>query len=183
MTVSLIKGQRINLNKETGKALAVVAMGLGWDILPGNRIDLDASALVLDAQGKLIETVYFGHKRSNDGAIVHTGDNLTGAGAGDDETINVDLNRLSERAAHVVFTVNNFTGQSFNVVSNAYCRLVDKSNNQEVARYNLSSQGGHTALIMTRLYKKDGDWRLQAVGELTNGRTAMDLVPAIQASL
>ncbi len=189
MGVSLSKGQRISLAKEGGGTLSQVTMGLGWDVAKakgflgkmtgGGSIDLDASCLMFDASKNLVDQVWFKQLKSKDGSVVHTGDNLTGAGDGDDESLNVDLGAIPADVASLVFVVNSFTGQSFAKVENAFCRVVDRSTGTELARYDLSSQGDHTAQIMVKLYRHGGDWKLHAIGENTRGRTFKDLVPAV----
>lgn len=188
MAISLSKGQTISLAKEQG--LDEVIMGLGWDVkkrggLFGRRsggIDLDASCLLFDSKSALIDTVYFGQLRSKDGSIQHTGDNRTGAGEGDDEQIIVKLSQLPGSVQTLVFVVNSFTGENFSQIENAFCRLVNRKNNEEIARYNLSAQGTHTAMLMTKLSKDSSGWQLQALGTPASGRTFQDLLPAIRSS-
>ena len=197
MAVNLTKGQKISLEKESGGGLQKVVMGLGWDMAKsggggflsgmlggGNdSIDLDASCLLFDAQNALKDTVYFGQLKSKDGSIRHSGDNLTGEGDGDDEQITVDLATMPAWVDTLVFTVSSFRGQSFDKVANAYCRLVNPSNGQEIARYQLSAQGPHTAQVMTKLYKHNGEWKMAALGDNCSGRTFKDMLPAITPSL
>jgi len=114
---------------------------------------------------------------------VHTGDNRTGDGDGDDEQIIVDLDKIPATVKSLVFTVSSYTGQTFAEVENAYCRLVDNSNKNEVARYTLSSQGSHTAQIMAKLYRHNGEWKMHAIGENGTGRTIADLLPKIVVHL
>ncbi|MGQ4481452.1 TerD family protein [Streptomyces sp. SAS_276] len=194
MSVNLGKGQQISLSKSDGSSLSSVRMGLGWQAAPrkgflaklaGSReIDLDASALLF-AGREPVDVVYFQHLTSNDGSVRHTGDNLTGgAGAGgDDEMILVDLGHVPDRVDQIVFTVNSFTGQTFAEVENAFCRLVDETNGQELARYTLSGGGTHTAQIMAKLHRDGGSWQLRAIGEPAAGRTFQDLLPAVAAHL
>ena len=161
MAINLQKGQKISLEKEAGGALASVVMGLGWDVAKkkglfgfggGNQsIDLDASCFMFDDNNQPVDLVYFGHLSSNDGSIQHSGDNRTGEGDGDDEQIAVNLARVPAHIKSLVFTVNNYTGQDFSQVENAYCRLVDGQSGKEIARYNLSAQGSHNAQIMAKL--------------------------------
>jgi len=193
MAINLQKGQKISLSKESGGTLSKVVMGLGWDAKKsgtsllkgmfggggGESIDLDASCVLFDEKNKVVDTVYFGHLKSKDGSIVHTGDNRTGDGDGDDEQIIVDLDKVPEQVKSLVFTVNSFTGQTFNSVENAYCRIVDNSNKKEIARYTLSSQGSHTAQIMAKLYRHNGEWKMHAIGENGTGRTIENLLPQI----
>lgn len=193
MSVSLQKGQKISLDKEAGSSLSRVVMGLGWDVAKkkglfgfgssSQSVDLDASCILFDANGLPVDCIWFRQLKSKDGSIVHTGDNRTGAGDGDDEQIVVDLSRVPAQVQNLVFTVNSFTGQSFSQVENAYCRLLNGDNQTEVARYNLSSQGSHTAQIMARLYRNNGEWKMHAIGESSNGVTVDELVPSIKPHL
>lgn len=195
MAINLQKGQKISLSKESGGALTKVVMGLGWDakkntggggLLKGmfggggsESIDLDASCVMFDEQNKLVDSIWFGQLKSKDGSVVHSGDNRTGAGDGDDEQIVVNLDKVPATVKSLVFTVNSFTGQTFDSVENAYCRMVDSSNNSEVARYTLSSQGSHTAQIMAKVYRHNGEWKMHAIGENGTGRTIDSLLPQI----
>ncbi|MEH6435297.1 TerD family protein [Massilia sp. DD77] len=190
MAVNLQKGQKISLDKEAGGALSRVTMGLGWDVAKskgffgfgggkGDAVDLDASCVLFDEANRPVDVVWFRQLKSRDGSISHTGDNRTGAGDGDDEQIVVELNRVPENVKALVFTVNSFTGQNFSTVENAYCRLLNAANNQEVARFNLSVQGSHTAQIMAKLYRHNGEWKMHAIGENGVGRTFDDLMPQI----
>lgn len=192
MAINLQKGQKISLTKESGGALSKVIMGLGWDakktgggLFKGmfgggsESIDLDASCVMFDDNNKAVDTVYFGHLKSKDGSIVHTGDNRTGDGDGDDEQIIVELDKVPANVKSLVFTVNSFTGQTFNAVENAYCRMVDSSTKNEIARYTLSAQGSHTAQIMAKLYRHNGEWKMHAIGENGTGRTIENLLPQI----
>ena len=199
MAVNLQKGQKISLNKEAGSTLTKIQMGLGWDVAQsgsgkkggflsglfgggaggGDSIDLDASCIMFDSNKQPVDAIWFGQLNSKDGSITHTGDNRTGAGDGDDEVINVDLSRIPANIQSLVFTVNSFTGQTFETVENAFCRIVNASNNSEVARYNLSSQGSHTAMVMAKVYRHNGEWKMHAIGETASGRTFQDLMPAI----
>ncbi|MDP2177227.1 TerD family protein [Methylicorpusculum sp.] len=191
MAISLTKGQKISLDKESGQALSKVIMGLGWDAAKkggmlgglfgggGGPIDLDASCVLFGEANKVIDTVWFKQLKSRDGSIRHTGDNLTGDGDGDDEQIIVDLSSVPANVTSLVFTVSSFTGQSFDAVDNAYCRIVNAANQQEIARYTLSNQGAHTAQIMAKVYRHNNEWKMHAIGESVNGRTIEQLVPLI----
>ena len=194
MSVNLQKGQKISLDKEAGGALSRVTMGLGWDVAKskgffgfgggsGQAVDLDASVVMFDESNRVVDTVWFRQLKSKDGSITHTGDNRTGAGDGDDEQISVELQRVPANVKSLVFTVNSFTGQNFSTVENAYCRLINAGNNQEVARFNLSVQGSHTAQIMAKLYRHGGEWKMHAIGENGSGRTFDDLMPLITPHL
>lgn len=194
MPISLVKGQKISLEKEAGGSLSRVVMGLGWDVVKPKglrgmfgggapEIDLDASCVLFDANRNPVDVVWFKQLQSRDGSIVHTGDNRTGAGAGDDEQIIVDLSRVPAEVATLVFVVNSFTGQDFSQIENAYCRIVDQATGREIAKYNLSGQGTHTAQVMAKLYRHGGEWKMHALGENASGRTFQDLMPKIQANV
>lgn len=195
MGISLAKEQKISLSKESS-GLTKVFMGLGWDpVKPkgflnslfgggdSGSIDLDASCLMFDEQKHLVDTVWFRQLKSHDGSIVHTGDNLTGDGDGDDEVINVDLTRIPSHVQTLVFVITSFRGQTFDKVDSAFCRLVDSSKNKEIARYTLSDKTPVTAQIMAKIYKENGEWMMQAIGEPTNGTVQTQLLPAIQRYL
>lgn len=196
MGINLQKGQKISLDKEAGGGLTRIVMGLGWDAAKGksgmlgglfggggDSIDLDASCLLFDEGGTLLDTVWFRQLRSKDGSIQHSGDNRTGDGDGDDEQIQVELSAIPANAKSLVFTVNNFTGQDFSKVENAYCRIVNASNDSEIARYDLSCQGGHNAMIMAKVYRHNNEWKMHAIGEVGQGQTPEKLLPQIQAHL
>jgi tellurium resistance protein TerZ len=188
MSISLTKGQKISLSKSGGATLKRVAMGLGWDAKKGlfgfgGSIDLDASCLLVDDGGNLLESVWFQQLHNADGTVQHSGDNLTGAGEGDDEVITVNLERLPAHIRALVFTVNSFTGQTFKSVQNAYCRLTDLDTHEELARYDLSGSGDHTGQIMAKLYRHEGGWKMHAIGENTRGRTFQDMLPMIRQNL
>ena len=189
MGVNLSKGQRISLEKEAGGALSKVVMGLGWDAVKtkgffgfGSKqqeIDLDASCLLFDEGKQLVDTVWFRQLRSQDGSIQHTGDNRTGAGDGDDEQIIVDLSRVPTNVKSLIFVVNSFTGQNFSQIENAFCRIVNGTNNKEIARYELTCQGSHTAQLMAKVYRHENEWKMHAIGENASGRTFHDMQPVI----
>jgi len=192
MTVTLTKGQRVSLEKRGGGALTKVRMGLGWDAVKkrglfGSRaqsIDLDASALLFDAAGVLVDQVWFKQLVSQDGAVRHTGDNLTGDGEGDDESIQVDLSRLPAAVETLVFTVNSFTGQDFSQIENASCRLLDETGGDtEIAKFNLTGSGRHTAQIMAKLSRDGAGWTMTALGIPASGRTFRDLLPALAGTV
>lgn len=186
MGITLEKKQTISLEKKGGAALSKISMGLGWDSAKsggffsnllggGGDIDLDASCIAMDSSGDMIDVVWFSKLRSDDGCITHSGDNRTGDGDGDDETIYVDLNRLPQKVKYLAFTVNSFTNQNFEKVKNAYCRIVDDGNT-ELARFNLSEQGSHTGLIMAYLTRDGAGWKVTAVGEKASGRSVQNLI-------
>lgn len=182
--ISLAKNQGISL-KKTAPTLKRAHMGLGWKgrkgvggffkkLLDGNSsIDLDASALGYDASGRRIEEVWFRRLRGT--GIVHSGDDRVGAGDGDNEIITVDLEAVNPAIKTLIFTVNSFTGETFNEIANAFVRLVDADTQKEIARFELSDSGNHTGLIMCKLVRNGSDWELVAIGERTNGRTFHDM--------
>lgn len=193
MSVNLQKGQKISLDKEAGSTLTRITMGLGWDAIKtkglfgfGGKtqsVDLDASCMLFDESGNPVDVVWFRQLKSKDGSIVHTGDNRTGAGDGDDEQILVDLTAVPASVKSLVFTVNSFTGQNFSQVENAYCRIINGADQKEVARFNLSVQGDHTAQIMAKLYRHSGEWKMHAIGENGSGQTFDQLLPKITPHL
>lgn len=173
--LSLVKGQRIDLTKGTG--LKIAAVGLGWDV--GDNFDLDAFAIAL-RDGKIKDTpadvLYFGSPKVGgkpvlfNGGLTHSGDNLTGAGAGDDETILIDFSKLPADVTEVVIAVNiyeaNNRRQNFGMVNNAFVRVYDFETKQEICKYDLTEDySAQTALVTGKLYKKDGEWKFAALGE------------------
>lgn len=178
--LNLEKGQKINLQKGDGSQLTKVFMGLGWDATTGffgggGSIDLDASCAMYTEAKQLVDTVSFLQLRSKDGSIKHSGDNRTGAGDGDDEVINVDLSAVSANVKTLVFTINSFQGQTFDKVKNCYARLVDDGTKNEVCKFTLSEKGNHTGMIMCKMYRYNGEWKMSAMGTPCNGRTISDI--------
>jgi len=179
-TVSLEKGAKVDITKGTG--LTKLAMGLGWDVNEGKKLnnesfDLDAFAAVLKG-GKSYngtESLCFFGKLTTAEGLAHSGDNLTGAGDGDDEVLQIDLSKVPADADEIVFAVNIYKAderkQNFGMVDNAFIRCFDPSTpNDSLAKYDLSEDfSGNTGVIMGKLYKKDGEWKFQALGEAKNG--------------
>jgi len=179
MSISLQKGQKVSLAKAGGGTLTRVKMGLGWDAVAkkglfgkgkAQTIDLDASCLLFDASGNHIDSVWFKQLRSKDGSILHTGDNLTGEGEGDDESINVDLNVVPAECERIVFPVSIYDAdnrsQNFGQVRNAFIRIVDRSDNNELARFDLTEDAStETAMVFGELYRHGGEWKFRAVGQ------------------
>ncbi|MFI6516430.1 TerD family protein [Spirillospora sp. NPDC050679] len=174
MGVSLSKGGNVSLTKQS-PGLTAVSVGLGWDLrtTTGTDFDLDASALVLDASGKIITDqhfVFFNNLRTPDGGVEHTGDNKTGAGEGDDEVINVNFGALPDTAERVAFAVSVYDadsrGQNFGQVRNAYIRVVNQGDRAEMARYDLSEDAStETAMVFGELYRNGAEWKFRAVGQ------------------
>jgi len=174
MTVSLSKGGNVNLTKEA-PGLTDVTVGLGWDArtTTGQDFDLDASALVLGADAKVLSDahfIFYNNLVSPEGTVRHSGDIRDGAAAGDDESIQVDLATLSPQTDRVVFAVTiheaQQRGQNFGQVSNAYIRVVNRANDAEIARYDLSEDASmEVAMIFGELYRNGSDWKFRAVGQ------------------
>ncbi|MFF2083855.1 TerD family protein [Nocardia sp. NPDC058176] len=174
MGVSLSKGGNVSLTKAAPN-LTAVAVGLGWDLrtTTGTDFDLDASAIALGADKKVVSNehfIFFNNLKSPEGAIEHAGDNRTGEGEGDDEAINVDLANTPETIESIVFPVSIYDGitrsQSFGQVRNAYIRVVDRSNGEELARYDLSEDAStETAMVFGELYRNGAEWKFRAIGQ------------------
>ncbi|MER6113447.1 TerD family protein [Streptomyces hirsutus] len=182
--VSLQKNQTVSLMKGGRPLLSQVRMGLGWEpAYRGKDIDLDASVIAYGPQRNHIDSCYFGKLQIVNGAIKHSGDNLTGEGGGDDETITVDLGRLPQEVSGLVFTVNSFSGQKFTEVAKAYCRLLDATTGEELVRFDLTSAEPQTGVMMAKLIRQfSGEWEMTAVGEFVKSRTVRGMVkPAAKA--
>ncbi|GHH94397.1 TerD family protein [Streptomyces capillispiralis] len=182
--VSLQKNQTVSLMKGGRPLLSQVKMGLGWEpAYRGKDIDLDASVIAYGPQRNHIDSCYFGKLQIVNGAIRHSGDNLTGEGGGDDEVITVDLGRLPQEVSGLVFTVNSFTGQKFTEVAKAYCRLLDATTGEELVRFDLTSAEPQTGVMMAKLIRQySGEWEMTAMGDFVKSRTVRGMVkPAAQA--
>ena len=174
MGVSLSKGGNVSLSKEAPN-LTAVAVGLGWDArsTTGTDFDLDASAIGAGADKKVVSDqhfVFFNNLRSPDGSVEHTGDNLTGEGEGDDEVINVNLAAVPANIESILFPVSIYDAetrsQSFGQVRNAYIRVVDQANGNELARYDLSEDAStETAMVFGELYRHGAEWKFRAIGQ------------------
>ncbi|WP_406120499.1 TerD family protein [Streptomyces sp. NBC_00989] len=174
MGVSLSKGGNVSLSKEA-PGLTAVLVGLGWDVrtTTGTDFDLDASALLLNASGKVISDqhfVFYNNLKSPEGSVEHTGDNTTGEGEGDDESIKVDLATVPAEVDKIVFPVSIHDGenrqQSFGQVRNAFIRVVNQAGGAELARYDLSEDAStETAMVFGELYRNGAEWKFRAVGQ------------------
>ena len=174
MSVNLTKGGNVSLTKQA-PGLNAVIVGLGWDArtTDGKSFDLDASAIVCDADGKVISDkhfIFFNNLTSPEGAVQHSGDNLTGEGGGDDEQVKVNLAGLPPEAARVVFPVSIYegdtAGQTFGQVRNAFIRVVNQADEAELARYDLSEDAStETAMVFGELYRNNDEWKFRAVGQ------------------
>lgn len=191
MSISLQKGQKVSLSKDNA-GLSKVVIGLGWDEVQQKKglfapkpqpIDCDASAIMLQG-GKLVsnsDVVFFGNLRHKTGSVQHMGDNLTGAGDGDDEQIIVDLSSVPSQYDRIVLVVNIYQaqkrGQHFGMIQNAFIRLVDGRNNKEMCKYNLTENySGMTAMIFGEVYRHNGEWKFSAIGQGTTDGGISQLV-------
>ncbi|MEU1169416.1 TerD family protein [Streptomyces microflavus] len=183
--VNLQKNQTVSLVKGGAPLLSKVKMGLGWEpAFRGKDIDLDASVIAYGPNRNHLDSCYFGKLTILNGAIKHSGDNLTGEGAGDDEVIVVDLGRIPAEATGLVFTVNSFTGQKFNEVAKAYCRLIDAASGEELVRFDLTGAEPQTGVMMAKLIKQfTGEWEMTAMGEFVKSRTVRGMVKPAAKSL
>ncbi|MFF2020268.1 TerD family protein [Streptomyces sp. NPDC058171] len=176
--VNLQKNQTVSLVKGGRPLLSQVKMGLGWEpAYRGKDIDLDASVIAYGPQRNHLDSCYFGKLSILNGSVKHSGDNLTGDGAGDDEVIVVDLGRLPQEATGLVFTVNSFSGQKFTEVAKAYCRLMDATTGEELARFDLTSAQPQTGVLMCKLIRQySGEWEMTALGDFVKSRTVRGMV-------
>ncbi|MEK5106221.1 TerD family protein [Cytobacillus sp. FSL K6-0129] len=199
MAISLQKGQRVDLTKGN-PSLSKILVGLGWDPVKqkssggllaglfggggGVDIDCDASVILLGDNDKLRnnkDVIYFGNLKSGDGSIQHTGDNLTGDGDGDDEQILIDLSRIPSHIHKLVFVVNIYDcvkrKQHFGMIQNAFIRIVNSNNHQELIHFNLTENyDGKTSLVAGEIYRHGQDWKFAAVGNGTQAATLSDIV-------
>ena len=174
MALSLSKGGNLSLSKEA-PGMTKVLVGLGWDArsTDGQDFDLDASAFLLKADGKVradSDFIFYNQLKSVDGSVEHTGDNRTGEGDGDDEAIKVDLSKVPADIDRIAFTVTIHEAearkQNFGQVRNAFIRIVNQDNNNEVARYDLAEDAStETAMIFAELYRNGAEWKFRAVGQ------------------
>ncbi|MFD6865010.1 TerD family protein [Streptomyces diastaticus] len=182
--VSLQKNQTVSLVKAGRPLLSRIKMGLGWEpAFRGKDIDLDASVIAYGPQRNQLDSCYFGRLSILNGAVKHSGDNLTGEGGGDDEVIVVDLGGLPADVSGLVFTVNSFSGQKFTEVAKAYCRLVDAATDEELVRFDLTSAEPQTGVLMAKLIRQfSGEWEMTAIGDFVKSRTVRGMVkPGAQA--
>lgn len=174
MSVSLTKGGNVSLTKQAPN-LTAVAVCLGWDVrtTTGADYDLDASAIATGENRRVLSDqhfVFFNNLKSPEGSIEHTGDNLTGEGEGDDETINVDLAATPPSITNIFFPVSIYDadnrGQSFGQVQNSYIRIVDRSTGSELARFDLTEDASsETAMVFGELYRRGQEWKFRAIGQ------------------
>ena len=192
MSINLKKGQKVDLTKGNS-GISKIMVGLGWDaVSPAGGIfkkkaadvDCDASVLMINSDGKLKgmeNVIYFGNLKSRCGSVVHTGDNRTGDGNGDDEQILIDLSKISEEVDKLIFVVNIYDcikrNQDFGQIQNAYIRIVNSTDNAELLKYDLSeSYAGKTSLITGEIYRHNNEWKFSAIGEGTNEGSLTGLI-------
>jgi tellurium resistance protein TerD len=180
--VSLTKNQTVSLSKTAKSSLDVLQVGLGWDPVKkkkgffgsllggGDEIDLDASCVLMTADGTDIDTIWFSQLKSRCGGVVHNGDNLTGEGDGDDEQVKIALPKIPEEVKKLVFAVTiheaEARNQNFGMVSNSFMRIVNNDSDAEVARFDLSEDASmETAMVFGELYRHNAEWKFRAVGQ------------------
>ncbi len=196
MSVNLQKGQKVDLTKDHA-GLKSLVVGLGWDEVKKKfslfnkqeDIDCDASAILISgATGKLngpMDVVYYGQLAHRSGAVRHCGDNLTGAGDGDDEQIIVELTKVPAEYSKIVFVVTIYQArerrQQFGMIQNAFIRIVDADTGAELCKYNLSENyDGKTAMIFGEVYRYNGEWKFGAIGEPTNDNGINEIAARFQ---
>ncbi|WP_085918265.1 TerD family protein [Halomonas sp. CSM-2] len=174
MSISLSKGGNISLSKES-PGIKQIRIGLGWDarVTTGHDFDLDASVFLVNSEGKCRsdkDFIFYNNLKSTEGSVEHMGDNLTGEGEGDDEVIKVDLSKVPADVDKIAVTVTIHDsanrGQNFGQVENAFARVINEDNNQEVVRYDLSEDYSiEDAMIFCELYRNNGEWKFRAIGQ------------------
>ena len=196
MSVNLRKGQKVDLTKGNS-SLKRVMVGLGWDEVNQKRglfapkpapIDCDASAILLSVGDKLAnkdDFVFYNNLKHKSGAVVHMGDNLTGAGDGDDEQILIDLRDVPQYVEKIVIAVTIYQArersQHFGLIENAFIRIVDADTNKELCKFNLTDNySGKTAMIFGEVYRYNGEWKFSAIGEGTNDNGIADVARRYQ---
>ncbi|MDR6942332.1 TerD family protein [Mucilaginibacter pocheonensis] len=199
MAINLQKGQRISLEKSNGNKLQNICVGINWGAIEKKgmfgfgttkeAVDLDASCALYDANKQLVDVVYFGHLKSKDGAVKHSGDDLTGDMAGNDgldnEVITVDFAGLSSTVNYVAFVLNSFRGQDFGTIPFASIRIYEGTPtrvNEIFATYDIANSrdfAGHVSMVMGVFYKKNDEWKFNAIGEPTRDRKLEETVKTV----
>jgi len=198
MAINLQKGQRINLEKNNGAKLQNICVGVNWGAIEKKgwfggitkeAVDLDASCILYDSTKTALDVVYFGNLSSKDGSIKHSGDDLTGDMEGDDgldnEIITVDFNRLSSNVTYVAFVLHSYKGQDFGTIPFASIRIYEGTPtrvNEVFATYNISQNpgfAGHVSMIMGVFYKKNNDWKFNAIGEPTRDKKLQETIQTV----
>lgn len=174
MSISLSKGGNVSLSKED-PGLTKILIGLGWDVrsTDGADFDLDASAFLLKGDNRVrsdADFIFYNQLKSTDGSVEHTGDNRTGEGEGDDESLKVELTRVPAEIEKIAVAVTIHDGenkrQNFGMVQNAFIRVVNDATGRELARYDLTEDASiETAMIFGEVYRHNGEWKFRAVGQ------------------
>ena len=178
MALSLNSGENVSLNTLGGTGLHRIAVGLGWGHRVGflgmaKDVDLDASAILFDAEQNAVDEVWFGHLQSEDGSVRHTGDERSGGRkeSKPHEVVVVDLKAVPARVQSIVFVVSSFSGETFSGVPFAFCNVVDAASRKEIARYDLKSgDDNHTGFIAAKVARSNGEWKFHAIGAYCTGR-------------
>lgn len=182
MPVNLKKGQKVSLTKDN-PGLKDIVVGLGWDVNQfdtGGQFDLDGSAFLVTESGKVSgqgDFIFYGNLQHQSGGVTHLGDNLTGEGAGDDEQIRVDLSKVPAEISKIVFAVTIYEpeerNQNFGMVNNAFVRIVNEGNNEELLRYDLCEDFSiETSVVFGELYRNGSEWKFNAIGSGFQGGLA-----------
>ncbi len=198
MAINLQKGQRINLEKSNGSKLLNICVGVNWGAIikkgwlggtTKEAVDLDASCAIFDDSKNLIDVIYFGQLKSKDNSIAHSGDDLTGDLDGDDgldnEIITVDFSKLSSKIHYVAFVLNSFRGHDFGTIPFASIRIYEgtsKRVNEIFATYNIAKGegfAGHVSMVMGLFYKRNGDWKFNAIGEPTKDKKLEETIKTV----
>lgn len=198
MAINLQKGQRINLQKSNGSTLQNVCVGINWGAIEKRgflglskskeAVDLDASCALYNDAKALVDVIYFGALRSKDGAVKHSGDDQTGDMGGDDgldnEVITIDFARLDPSVSHVAFVLNSFRGHDFGTIPFASIRIYEGTPtrvNEVFAKYDITNSGfaGHVSMVMGIFYKKNGEWKFNAIGEPTKDRKLEETIKTV----
>ncbi|SEN14403.1 tellurium resistance protein TerZ [Mucilaginibacter gossypiicola] len=202
MAINLQKGQRISLEKSNGSKLQNVCVGINWGAIEKKglfgfgttkeAVDLDASCILYNDSKQLIDVIYFGNLRSKDHSVRHSGDDLTGDMAGNDgldnEVITVDFGTLSPAVSYVAFVLNSFRGQDFGTIPFASIRIYEGTPtrvNEIFATYDIAHSkdfAGHVSMVMGVFYKKNGEWKFNAIGEPTRDRKLEETVKTVTAT-
>jgi tellurium resistance protein TerZ len=202
MAINLQKGQRISLEKSNGSKLQTVCVGINWGAIEKKglfglskskeAVDLDASCALYNDQKKMTEVIYFGNLRSRDGSVKHSGDDLTGDMGGDDgldnEVITLDFSKLDPAVAYVAFVLNSFRGHDFGTIPFASIRIYEgspKHVNEVFAKYDIANGpgfAGHVSMVMGVFYKKNGEWKFNAIGEPTKDKKLEETIATVTAS-
>ena len=199
MAINLVKGQKINLKKDNGSTLQNICVGVNWGAIEKKgwlggvkkeAVDLDASCVLYDNSKNAVDVIYFGSLKSKDGSIKHSGDDLTGDMDGDDgldnEIITVDFSKLSSNVEHVAFVLNSFRGHDFGTIPFASIRIYEGTPtrvNEIFATYNIAKGegfAGHVSMVMGVFYKRNGEWKFNAIGEATKDRKLEETIKTVQ---